>query len=148
MRLEGDARRLGQGAQLDQLIRRQCLGGEEVERARRVVVGDRVDDRQVVAERLPRSRGRDDAHVPPSADRFDRRSLVRVERLESAPSQGVNQAGIEAARPRRVAWRRRLLHFVGDDEPGHGRVTEERADRVIHRARPIDDHVRTSLLPW
>ena len=51
----------------DELVGGQRLGGEEVERPRRLVLGDRVEDREVVAERLARGGRRDDDDVAPPA---------------------------------------------------------------------------------
>ena len=53
VRLETDVGRIGEGPQLNQLVRGQGLGGKDVERPSCVVTGDGVEDRQVVAEGLP-----------------------------------------------------------------------------------------------
>ena len=145
--LEGDIGRLGQRAQLHQLVGGQRLGGEEVQGAGGLVAGHRVDDGQVVAERLARCGGRDDADVAAGAHRLDGRGLVRVERLEAPTAQRVDQPRIEPVRPRRVAGRLRLHHAVRGDQPRDGRVAEERADRVVHGARAVEDH-RCLLVAW
>src|SRR5260370_32951073 len=65
--------------QLGKLILGKRLGREEIHGA---VVGafqDCVQDWQVVAERLPGSRRRDNDHVLAGVDRFGRSSLVAVE---------------------------------------------------------------------
>ena len=139
VRLERDLGGLGQRPQLDQLVGRQRLGGEQVERPRRIVARDGVDDRQVVAERLARCGGRDDADVAAGADRLDGLRLVRVQRLHAAAAQRGDEPRIEALRPGRVAWRLRLVDPVRGDQPANGRVAKQRADGVVHRARPIEE---------
>jgi hypothetical protein len=58
------------------LVLSQSLGGEEVEGSGLGAPGDLVQDRQVVAEGFPRSRGGDDDHVPPGVDGFQGLGLV------------------------------------------------------------------------
>ena len=59
--------RLDRGVQLGELVLRERLGREEVERAGVRVLQDAVEDRQVVAERLARGGRRDDDDVAPRA---------------------------------------------------------------------------------
>src|SRR5256885_944959 len=61
LELEVDVPR--EALELGELILRERLGGEEIERARRGIFGDRVEDREVVAERLAARRRGDDDRV-------------------------------------------------------------------------------------
>ena len=56
--------------QLGELVLRQRLGGKEIERARVGISKNRVQDRQVVAERLARRGRRDDDHILSRVHRF------------------------------------------------------------------------------
>ena len=62
--------------ELRELVLRERLRREEVESARRRILRDRVDDRQVVAERLAGRRRRDDDDVLARARRFECRGLM------------------------------------------------------------------------
>ena len=116
VRLEADLGGVGQRAQLDELVRRERLGGEEVEGPRRGVLRDGVEDRQVVAERLARCRRRDDDDVAPARCGLVGGRLVGVQRLDPAPAQRVDDPRVHALRPWRVARRARLELAMGDDE--------------------------------
>ncbi len=85
----------GQVAELGQLVLAQGLGGEQVERPSGRVVGDRLQDRQVVAERLARCGGRDDGDVLAVVQRIERLALVAVERGDAATLEGPHQAPVE-----------------------------------------------------
>ncbi len=116
VRLEADLGGAGQRAQLHQLVRRQRLGGEQVERAGRLVLCHRVDDRQVVAERLARCRRRHHHHVLPRVDGLVGCRLVRVERLDPAAAQRLDEPRVEPTRPRCVARRTRFELAVRGDQ--------------------------------
>src|SRR5271157_238424 len=60
------------------LVLRQRLGREQVKRPRVAISQNRIQDRQVVAQRLPRSRGRNNHHILSRTNRFRRRGLMRV----------------------------------------------------------------------
>ena len=79
--------------QLGHLILRQRLGRKEVQRARRAVLQDRVEDRQVVAERLARGRRSGDDDVLAGDDALIGLGLVRVELTQPAASRGPRAAG-------------------------------------------------------
>ena len=68
---------VGQLVQLGHLVLRQRLGRKEVERARRAVLQDRVEDRQVVAERLARRGRRGDDDVLAGGDALAGLGLMR-----------------------------------------------------------------------
>ena len=140
VRLQADVGRARQRAQLHELVRRQRLGGEEVERPGRVVLRDRVEDRQVVAERLARCGRRDDHDVLALRHRLVRRRLVRVERLDPASAQRVDDPPVDALRPRRMAWRPRLELAMRGDERGEQRVRQQHGDRLVGVARGRGQH--------
>ena len=145
VRLQADVGGAGQGAQLDELIGGEGLGGEEVERAGGGVLRDRIEDREVVAERLARCGRRDDDDVPAHGHRLVRGRLVGVRRLDAAPAERISDAGIQAGRPRAVARRPWLQHPVRRDERRHVRAGEEGGDRLVGVARRCGQH---RLLPW
>ena len=94
-------------AELRQLVLAQSLGGKEVERPSGAVVGDGLQDGEVVAERLAGGRGRHDGHVAALSQRLDGLSLVAVEAADAAKLEGPDQAGIEPVgqrRPRSPDW--------------------------------------------
>ncbi len=89
---------LDHGVQLGELVLRQRLRREQVESARVSVLQDPVEDRQVVAERLARGRGRDHHDVLAPAHALERLALVAVEarvaaRLERRPQLRVEGLG-------------------------------------------------------
>ena len=140
VRLQADVGRIGQGAQLHELVRRQRLGGEEVERPGRGVLRDRVEDRQVVAERLARCGRRDDHEVALRRCRLERRRLVGVERLDPASAQRVDDPPVDGLRPRRVSRRTRLELTMRRDERGEQGVRQQHRDRLIGVARGRGQH--------
>ena len=74
--------------QLGELVLRERLGGEEVERARIGIFEDGVQDRQVVAERFAGCRGRDDHEVFSRARKFGCGGLMRIELVDSLGAIG------------------------------------------------------------
>ena len=83
--------------ELGQLVLRERLGGEEVERARIGIFEDGIQDGQVVAERLARGRGRDDNEILSRARNFGCGCLMRVELVDSL---GAIRSGKFRANPR------------------------------------------------
>jgi hypothetical protein len=76
--------RLAHRLQLGELILRQRLGREQVQRAARRVLQNRVEDRGVVAEGLARRGRRDDDRMAAGERVLDRLRLMRVELLDAA----------------------------------------------------------------
>ena len=142
VRLEADLGGAGQRAQLHQLVRRQRLGGEQVERASRLVLRHRVDDGQVVAERLARCGRRHHHDVLPRADGLVGCRLVRVQRLDPAAPQRLDEPRVEPIRPGGVARRPRLELAVRGDQRRERRVGEEGGDRLIGIAQRGGQHRR------
>ena len=107
---------LRQRVQLGELILRQRLGREEIERAGGGVLQDRVQHGRVVAERLSgRGRGdRDD--VPSRQDVGEGLRLVGVELLDAAGRERPNQAVVGAGRVRAELGRDRRQPADGGDD--------------------------------
>src|SRR5439155_4498721 len=101
--LEVDVDVLREALELGKLILRERLRREDVERARRRILRDRVDDRQVVAEGLAARGGRDDDGVLPRVRGLQRVGLVRVEREDSAAPQRRRDAAVEPRGEFRIA---------------------------------------------
>ena len=103
------ANRAGELVQLRHLILRERLGREQIQRARRRILQDAIENRQVVAERLARRRRRGDDDLPAGGDVLERFGLVRVElarrRAIRTPRAGADRSRPETARrpPRRRA---------------------------------------------
>ncbi len=70
--------------QLGELILRERLRRKQIQRAARGILEDRMQDGDVVAERLAGRRRRDDDDVPPGERVVDRFSLMRVELRDPA----------------------------------------------------------------
>ena len=118
---------------LGDLVLRERLGGEEVERlGARLERG--VDDRQVVAERLARGGRRDDYGVAAGRDVVPRLALVAVEAEDAALAQRPGEPRVEAGRevgvPRRRARGRRPRRRSGRDR----RASADR--RALRRRAP------------
>ncbi len=118
---------LGQRVQLGELILRERLGRKQIQRARRRVLQDRVEDRRVVAERLARRGRRDRDDVPAGEHVLERFRLVRVELLDAA------------RRPARRAAARRFRPETAANDRGDRRQPVRRGDDRIgiapHRRR-------------
>ncbi len=81
----------GEIVKLGELILRERLGGEEVEGARVGVFKDRVEDREVVAERLAGGGRRDHDEVFSGAGKFGGGGLMRIEAVDSLGAIGGGQ---------------------------------------------------------
>ena len=128
--------RLREPGELRDLVLAERLRREQEQRARRRVLGERLQDRQRVAQRLARRGRRHDDDVLAGVDRLDRLRLVAVQRGDPAvleargrsarSSHGGNGAVI-ASRAGRRAWcvtaarERRLLEQPVEDGLGGGR---------------------------
>ena len=88
-----------------ELILRQRLGREEIERCRFGLGQQALEHRQVVAEALAARGPRDDHDVEPAAQRLDRLDLVRVEPLDPLRCERLGEWGGE--RDRKLAVTRR-----------------------------------------
>jgi hypothetical protein len=82
---------LDHAVELGELVLGERLGREQVESARVGVLQDPVENRQVVAERLARRRGRHDDHVLATRHAGEGFGLVAVEPFVASPGQGVAQ---------------------------------------------------------
>ena len=110
------ADRLRELVQLRHLILRERLGRKQIQRARRRLLQDAIENRQVVAERLARCRRRGDDDLPPAGDVRERFGLVRVELRDAARFERGAQARIDLRRERRVGrFNRRQAPDRGDD---------------------------------
>src|SRR5262249_41175575 len=105
---------LGELMQLCELILRERLRRKQIQRARRRVRENALQDRRVVAERLARRRRRDDDDVAAGESVRDRCGLMRVELVDPARSQRVRQTFIK-----RVGKRREYGLLCG--KPSNGR---------------------------
>ena len=94
--------RRAQRRQLARLVLGQRLGRVEVEGAALGVAGDPVEHRQVEGEALARGGAAGD-HQVRGGGGLQRLALVRVEALDPAAPQRLDEAGVERARQRRPA---------------------------------------------
>ena len=135
--------------ELGGLVLGQRLGREEVEGATARASEEGVEDRQVVAERLPARGRRDHDRVASGTHVVEGLPLVDVEPLDAAARQGGDQALVEIGRQVGVDRLGRLLDAVDHDPLGEGSVVaeavEHRADvRPGQTARPGCGHGGTS----
>ena len=129
--LQVDLRGVREGSQRHELIGGERLGREEIEGARSGIGGDRVEDRQVVAERLARCGRRDHHGIATGAGGPIRGCLVRVRGLDSGTPHRVDDPRVHALRPRCVARRPGLELAVSHDERRDLGAREERGDRLV-----------------
>ena len=87
--------RLRQLHQLGQLVLGQRLGGEQIEHAGVGLLHERLEHRQVVAQRLARRCRRDDDEVLALGHRLEGLGLVRVELFHAARAERFEQTRIE-----------------------------------------------------
>ena len=95
----------GQLAELGDLVLAERLGREEEERAGGRVLGDGLQDRQRVAQRLARRGRRDHDHVLPGPGGLDRLGLVDVRPLDAAAGPGRRRCADRATSGSRRARR-------------------------------------------
>jgi len=119
------ASRSGQLAELGHLVLPKGLGREQEERPRRWVVGDGLERRHRVAQRLAR-RGRGDDHdILAGVDGIDRLRLVRVGPLDPARCQPRDDPRVQPGRESPVHGAARRDHGVMHDTTGHRRLGEQ-----------------------
>ncbi len=82
-----------------ELVLGEGLGGEEVERLRRRVLEDGIEDGDVVAEGLAAGGGGDDDAVAPGTDVLNRLRLVEPGPLDATLRKDVGQAGVDSFGP-------------------------------------------------
>ena len=140
--------RLRQLHQLGELVLGERLGGEQIEHPRLGLLHQRLQHRQVVAERLA-GRGRRDHHeVLALGHRVEGLGLVRVELLHPARLEGLDDPGIQRRRER--GEHRGLGVEVpdgGDEGPRLERgqeLVEELPD--LHGAHPMFSGCKLSTL--
>src|SRR5438034_1626996 len=133
--LELDVDVRGLALELRELVLRERLRREDVERARAWVLRDRVEDRQVVAKRFTRGRRRYDDGVTSRMRRLERRGLVRIELVDAAPTQGRGDASLEPFGERRIARRARGHALPPRDQLLELAVGGERVEDLLE-ARP------------
>ena len=106
----------GQIVQLGELVLRERFGGEEVQRARVQIFKNRVQDRQVVAQRLPGRRRRNHHNVAPLPDSFRGHGLVAIQLRDAFFRIGVRQLGAHPFRHGRKPRipRRNMVHGGND----------------------------------
>ncbi len=97
----------GERLQLGQLILGERLRRKEVEDARVRLMHERLERRQVVAERLARRGRRDDDDVLPLRDQIPRARLVRIELVDTPRAERVADAWVERGGERSQDWRAR-----------------------------------------
>jgi len=84
--------------ELGPLVLGEGLGGEEVDGPAGRVVEDGIQNREVVTEGLPRSRGRHDDDVPAALEDLPGSPLMGIELLVALLLEGGEKAGIYARR--------------------------------------------------
>jgi hypothetical protein len=119
------AGRGGEGTECGDLVLAEGLRRKEPERPGRRVLGQRLEDRQLVAEALPGRGGRHDAHVASGAHRGERFRLVGVESGDALLRKSAPDSRIHPGRKwHRVRVPGRQEGMV-DDAAGQGRLLEQ-----------------------
>ena len=126
--------RLRQRLQLCELVLGQRLGREQVEDAGLRTLDERLQRRQVVAERLARRRRRDHHDVAAGLDQLPHAGLVAEQLLDAARAQCLGDARIERGGERRQHGRARgKVTGGGDATPGRGGDQQIVQDLAEHR---------------
>ena len=126
--------------ELRHLVLAQRLGGEQEQGPRRRVLGDRLEDRHRVAQRLARRGRRDDDDVLPRVDRLDRLGLVDVRPLDAAPGEPGPDPGIEPVGPVAVDRLARGDDLVVEDATGERRLLEQLVEDGSGRGGGVRAH--------
>ena len=137
---DGQARRRGELPEGDHLVLPEGLGREEPEGAGGRVVGQRLEDRQLVAEALAGGGRGHHADVAARANGGERLALVGVEGADALLLEGRAEAGIE---PRREGHGLRLAggrHGVVQDAAGEGRLVEDPGEDRRDVGRSVRAH--------
>ncbi len=144
------ADQFGQSLQLGELILREGLGRKEVQRARRLILEDGIEDRRVVAERLSRRRRRDRDDVAPAEHMRERLGLMGIQLADPACGERAPEPVVSAVR---IGRKRRGR----GRQPPHGRHDRIRlcsagsggigqpADRFLQRAVLVAGNSRQRL---
>ena len=95
--VEGDRAQAGHEPRPEraELVVREGLGGEDEEGGVAAIGHDRLDDRDLVTERLARRGAGGDDHTRAGAQAVDRFGLVRVEPIDSARREPLRDLGME-----------------------------------------------------
>ncbi len=126
--------RLRQRLQLRELVLGQRLGREQIEDAGFRTLDERLQDRQVVAERLARRRRRDHHDVAAGLDQLPHARLVAEQLLDAARAQGLGDARVERRGKRRQhGGARGEVTGGGDAAPGRGGDQQIVQDLAEHR---------------
>ena len=112
-------------AELRHLVLPEGLGREEEQRASRRILGDRLERRQGVAERLARSRRGDDDHVLAGVDGLDGLGLVRVQLMDLARGEPGDDPLVQPRRHPGVRGLARRDDRVMDDAARQRGLVEE-----------------------
>ncbi len=145
-RREVHVRQRGEVAELRQLVLAEGLGGEQVERAGCRVLGDGLQDRQVVAERLARCGGRHDGHVPARAQRLQRLRLVAVQGADAASLQGLHEAIVQPVGHGDLHRLLRGQDLVACQAAGDSRLGQKGLEGLQRGTRLVEPHGR--LQKW
>ena len=137
---DGQFARQGQGPQLGDLVLPERLRRKEEQRACRGIVGECLEDRDRVAERLPRRRRRNDHDVLMVLDGLDRRGLVGIERFDPAAAETPLDAGIQPLGERQRLSGAGWDDLVVDDSGREQRLLEETGQHGICSGGGISAH--------
>jgi hypothetical protein len=119
------AGRAGELAELGDLVLPEGLRREQEQPSRRRVLGDRLEGRQGIAQRLAGRGRRDDDDVFAGVDGVDGLELMGIQPVDVAFRQPGDDAGIEPGRHVDIGGFARRDHLVMDDAPGERRLLEE-----------------------
>ncbi len=149
-RREVHAGQPGQVPELSELVLAERLGGEEVQRPRRGILRDGLQDGQVVAERFARCGGRHDGHILPGSQRLECLRLMAVQRADASSLQGAHETRLQPVRDGhvlgRLGWqdvpRREAGPHVGLRQQAVQGI--QRGTRLMQsHGRPHKSHIRS-----
>jgi hypothetical protein len=135
----------GQLRELGHLVLAKGLGRKQEQRPRRRVLGDRLERRQRVAQRLARRRRRHDDDVAAGPNGLDRLGLMGVQAVDAARRQARPDPRIQPIRviaPLGLAGRHHGV--VGHPAGKRWLVLEDRPQNGLGRGRGIGPHRVTS----
>ena len=125
--------RLRELRQLGELILGEGLGGEQIQHARLRLLHEGLEHGQVVAERLAGCGRRHHDHVLALGDGLEGPRLVRVELLDPAPAECLDEARVERGGKRRVDGGAGLeVPDGGDERAGPGRC-QQLVENILER---------------
>ncbi len=126
--------------QLGDLVLAEGFGGEQEQGPCRRVLGQRLQDRHRVAERLARRRGRHHDDVLAGVDGLDRVRLVDVRPLDATLREPGTEPRVEPRRPLPVHRVERGPDLVVDDAAGERRLLEEVVQDLDHGRGGVRAH--------